>query len=103
MLLHQADYFTGIRMATGLELRVHSSSVDDDIENAAGSLFEFRLYPELLFDFGCDTRSLRPVVSCTAIPDQDIHRFTSSSWFVLLLPEFFNRSHQILDVFAPGY
>jgi hypothetical protein len=57
-----------------LMLAVDQSTVDHDIENAAGATLELSLDPERRFEFRCETRSAGFVVSNPAIVDPDVHR-----------------------------
>ena len=67
--LHQSHHFAGICMAARFKFGVDGLSIDNNIKNAAGALFQLRLYTKLLLDFSRETRSAGQVVSFTAIFD----------------------------------
>ena len=70
---HQAYNLAAIGMTAGLKFGKDQFPVNNDIENASRTFLHLRLDPEFLSYFRCDTRSLRQVVSFTAILDQNVH------------------------------
>jgi hypothetical protein len=72
--LDQSNYFSSIGVPACFEFGVDQLAVHNNIKNAAGACLQFRIDAVFFFDFRCDTRSLRAVVSFTAVLDQNFHR-----------------------------
>jgi hypothetical protein len=67
-------HFSGIGVPACFEFGVDQLPIDNDIKNASCTFLQLRIDTAFFFDFRCDTRSLRAVISFAAILDQDIHR-----------------------------
>ncbi len=60
-------------MSAGLKLGVDRFPIYNDVKNTSGPFLELRIHAKLFFDFRCETRSARQVISLTTVLDQDIH------------------------------
>lgn len=72
-LLDQARNLTLLRKSPGLEFRVDSRAVDDDVEDPATSGDEFRVHFQRFLQFGRQTGGGRLVVSLCAVMNLNGH------------------------------
>lgn len=79
-------------MAAGLEFGVDHFPICNNIKNASALFLEFSLNAVFLFDFRCDTRSLRAIISFTAVFDQDLHCILLCTGKQLLFIQVFDAS-----------
>jgi hypothetical protein len=75
---HHAYHFPRLSVTTGLKFGIDHLPIYNDIKNASCPFLQFRIDAVFLFDLRRDTRSLRAVVSFTAVLDQDLHRILLS-------------------------
>jgi hypothetical protein len=68
--------FPRVGVTAGLKFGINNFSVYHNIENAACPFLQFRIDAVFLLDFRCDTRSLRMIVSFTAVLDENLHNYS---------------------------
>jgi hypothetical protein len=90
-LIENLRQLSHLGKASGRVLGVQDASVFHDLEDSAGTFDELHLAVAGLFDFSCNTCSMRLVVSLTAVDDFELSHVGLRCGF--LLRSFLTRKH----------